>query len=59
MRSTEIGSLVVTVIGCRVDEPSFSSALLLAFVYAMMQIISEHAQNRHTKVEGRERGGGK
>ena len=35
--------------------PLFSSALLVVFVYAMMKIISKHAQNRHTNVEGRER----
>ena len=38
-------------------SPIFSSALLLAFVYAMMKLISDHAQNRAAKVEGRERGG--
>ena len=34
--------------------PLFPSALLLAFVYAMTKIISEHAQKGHTKVEGSE-----
>ena len=28
----------------------------LSFVYAIMKIISEHAQNRHTKFEGRDKG---
>ena len=37
--------------------PLFFSDLLLVFVYAMMKIIYDHAQNRNTKVEGRERGG--
>ena len=38
--------------------PLLSSALLLAFVCAIMKIISEHAQKRITMVEGREGGGG-
>ena len=33
----------------------FSSSLLLASVYAIMKIIFDHAQNRHTKVEEMER----
>ena len=37
--------------------PLLSSAILFAFVCAMTKIISEHAQNIHTKVEGREREG--
>ena len=32
------------------------SALLLDFVCAMMKIISENAQKKHTKVEEKERG---
>ena len=34
--------------------PLLSYALMIAFVCAMMKIISEHAQKRHTKVEDRE-----
>ena len=34
--------------------PLLSSDLLLAFVCAMMKIISEDAQKRHTKVKRRE-----
>ena len=37
-------------------SPLFSSALLIAFVNAMMKLNYEHALNRHTRVEGRERG---
>ena len=36
-------------------SPLLSSTLLLEFMCVMMKIISERAQNRHTKVEGRER----
>ena len=36
-------------------NPLLCSALLLAFVFAMTKIISEHAQKRHTKFEGRYR----
>ena len=48
---------MVSVTGRHVDDPFSPSALLLAFAYAMTKIISVYAQNRHTKVEGRERGG--
>ena len=37
-------------------RPLLSYTLLLAFVCAMMKITFEHAQKRHTNVEGRERG---
>ena len=37
-------------------SPLVSSALLLAFVFAMMKINYELAQKIHTKVEGREGG---
>ena len=37
-------------------SPIFSSAILLNFVYEMMKLISNHEQNRHTKVEIMERG---
>ena len=47
---------MVDVIGRDINETSISSALLLAFVCAMMKLNSEHALNRPTSVEGRERG---
>ena len=37
--------------------PLFTSAILLAFVHAMMKFDSEHGLNRHTRFEGRDRGG--
>ena len=37
-------------------RPLLSSALLLAFVCAMMKINFDNEQNIHTKVEGREGG---
>ena len=33
--------------------PLFSSDLMLAFMYAIMRLSSEHAQNRHTREEDR------
>ena len=33
----------------------FTSYLLLAFVYGMIKLNYDHAINRHTRVEGRER----
>ena len=39
----------MSVIGYCIDESLFSSALLLAFVYAMIILNSDNAQNRHTK----------
>ena len=45
------------VTGRRVDEPYFSYDILIDFVYAMIEIIYEHAQNRHTKVEEGEKVG--
>ena len=53
MSSATIGFLLVSVIGCCIDDPLFSLALLLAFVYATMILIPEHAQNRYTMGEGR------
>ena len=37
--------------------PLFSSAIMVAFVYAVMILSSDHAQNRHTRMEGSKRGG--
>ena len=57
VRLTARGYWVVAVIGRDIDEPSFFSALLLAFVYTMMKLNSEHTLNRYTRVEGREKVG--
>ena len=37
-------------------SPLFSSAVLLSFVYEMMRLSYEHAQNRHTRGGGIEKG---
>ena len=52
MSSATVGLLVVAVIGYFVDKPLFSSALLVAFVYAMMILMSEHAQNSYRTSTG-------
>ena len=52
MSSATVGLLVVAVIGYFVDKPLFSSALLVAFVYAMMILMSEHAQNSYRTSAG-------
>ena len=48
IRSATRGFLEVDVIGRCIDEPLFTSALLLAFVYAMLRLSSEHSQSSHT-----------
>ena len=48
---------MVAVIGHFIDKPSVSSYILLAFVYEILRLIFEHAQNRHTRGESREREG--
>ena len=53
MRSETRWFLVLALIGQYVDEPLFYSSLLLAFFYAMILLISEHAKNRHTLGGGR------
>ena len=51
MRSENIFLLEVDVIGCCIDDAMFYSALLLAFVYEMMILMSEHTHNRHIRGE--------
>ena len=53
IRSATRGFLEVDAIGHCVDEPLFFSTLLLAFIYAMVILMSEHAHNIHTRGEGR------
>ena len=48
----------MSVIGRCVDEPLFTSDLILAFVYEMMILMSEHTDNSHNRGKGRWGGGG-
>ena len=36
--------------------PLFYSTLMLAFVYSITRLSSEHTQNRHTRLEGEGKG---
>ena len=53
MRYATRGFLEVDVIGHCVDETLFSSALMLAFLYEIMILMSDHTHNRHTRGEER------
>ena len=57
MRSATRGFSEVAVVGCCVDEPLFSSALLITIVYVMMILMYEHTHNSHIRGELRWRGG--
>ena len=46
--------LLVAVVFHFVDEHLFSSDLMIAFVYAIIILNSEHAHNNYTRGEGRE-----
>ena len=56
IRFTARGYLVVAMIGHGVGYTSFTSSLMIAFVYAMMKLNSEHSLKRHTSVEEKDRG---
>ena len=52
MRSATRGLLEVAVMVLYVDEPLFSSNILIAFVYAMTIFMSENTHNMYTRGEG-------